>query len=970
MFNVYDMFLICSGNNNNFRKDNDDASVYKKCVRRLLSALPDDPNDYRDSLITRNGRWLKGTCEWILKTNQYMDWLNADAPSQLLWITGDPGKGKTMLSLFLINHREAVVKKEPERRKLIHFFCGAQDGRNTGVAILRSLIYQLLDDSQEMFRHIRNAYAKHGRALFGDDRFETLWKVFDAMVRDPRLDSVTCILDGLDECVEESLNPFWIKIRGLILPGSPTTPTRPQARLKVVVTSRNYPESFENFLHCFPRLRLEFELNDEIKKDVERYIDHRMQELACNERKKPTLHLLRANVKRKLLDGSNGTYLWVNFAISSLKKEACPELEAALDKFPRGLDGMYRRMLLSIQHSKREVVISILRWVATAFRPLTLEALGVALALPKAVGQDLDDAVNDFVEYAGDLLLVTRKDPKSDRSQKIVIPVHASMTDFLWHIDSSLEELAEFRLDVNVCHSSLANRVLDYAMKIFQDDPDVDVWGHPDDASWNKTYHRYPLLEYALMAALRHLSTASKDAPDMSHALFDEKTKVHQLWLQAQCLAVGYLWLFGKAHVVHVAALLGYANMIKFYLNRGVCHVDIRDDYQRTPLFYATLREHADVVKFLLQSGADSNAQDFVSQTPLHIACATESQDIVAELLNVGADPNAVSLARGSVWGGEDVGSILDADRISGEDDALRSGKDHTTGTALHFAAEYNHAKHIRLLLGRGTELNALDERGRTALHRATRADSFHGESVNVLVNAGLSMLVKDNQGETAFHTAAYDCDNDDPEHIDAMKIMLNAGFPVDLQTTATNGSPGGVTALQIACGSGLKSAVEMLIESGADVSHRDNRGRTPLHWLAARRQDITNCFATVIASRLLWLMSESAISCTDAEGRTAYDVAIGAWAEYEKALLAASQGDMESREFRKSWLAHTNDKQPVHDVIANYTTMIQMTLPKEAEQDVSLLIPDPTEKDKANFEKLSKQRRDYRERMRTYSST
>jgi hypothetical protein len=198
-----------------------------------------------------------------------------------------------MLSLFLINYREQLMKKNPDQGKLIYFLCGADDGRNTGVSILRGLIFQLLEESESTFKYIKAAYTKHGRGLFREDRFETLWKVFAAMIRDERLESVTCILDGLDECIEDSLVPLWIKIRSLYYPDSPALAKKPKVRLGIIVTSRNYPESFEDYLHNFPRLKLGPDFDAEIRTDIEKYIDHRMEEIACAERKKPALGTLR-----------------------------------------------------------------------------------------------------------------------------------------------------------------------------------------------------------------------------------------------------------------------------------------------------------------------------------------------------------------------------------------------------------------------------------------------------------------------------------------------------------------------------------------------------------------------------------------------------------------------------------------------------------------------------------------------------
>ncbi|KAF2110292.1 hypothetical protein BDV96DRAFT_650939 [Lophiotrema nucula] len=104
------------GNVNNLG-NKDGAKPYEECLKRLFRAIPDDPVDYKDSLVTRNGRRTPGTCGWLLSTTQYTKWASGSA--ELLWITGDAGKGKTMLSLFLIEHHEAIISQQAESQKLI-----------------------------------------------------------------------------------------------------------------------------------------------------------------------------------------------------------------------------------------------------------------------------------------------------------------------------------------------------------------------------------------------------------------------------------------------------------------------------------------------------------------------------------------------------------------------------------------------------------------------------------------------------------------------------------------------------------------------------------------------------------------------------------------------------------------------------------------------------------------------------------
>jgi ankyrin repeat protein len=61
-----------------------------------------------------------------------------------------------------------------------------------------------------------------------------------------------------------------------------------------------------------------------------------------------------------------------------------------------------------------------------------------------------------------------------------------------------------------------------------------------------------------------------------------------------------------------------------------------------TALHHAAWRGHADVVKLLLQAGADVNAKTRSnSETPLHLAAMHGHTDVIQLLLQAGADVNA-----------------------------------------------------------------------------------------------------------------------------------------------------------------------------------------------------------------------------------------------------------------------------------------------------------------------------------------
>ncbi|KAH9044113.1 ankyrin repeat-containing domain protein, partial [Lactarius deliciosus] len=63
----------------------------------------------------------------------------------------------------------------------------------------------------------------------------------------------------------------------------------------------------------------------------------------------------------------------------------------------------------------------------------------------------------------------------------------------------------------------------------------------------------------------------------------------------------------------------GHCDVVKCLLDHGA-DVNLPDDHHSTPLTLATHRGHIDVVRVLLEHNADVHSQDDSGQTPLHDA--------------------------------------------------------------------------------------------------------------------------------------------------------------------------------------------------------------------------------------------------------------------------------------------------------------------------------------------------------------
>uniref|UniRef100_A0A8C4E9G1 Myosin XVI n=1 Tax=Dicentrarchus labrax TaxID=13489 RepID=A0A8C4E9G1_DICLA len=195
----------------------------------------------------------------------------------------------------------------------------------------------------------------------------------------------------------------------------------------------------------------------------------------------------------------------------------------------------------------------------------------------------------------------------------------------------------------------------------------------------------------------------------------------------------------------------------------------------------------------------------------------------------------------------------------------LKDGADPNTpissgGSLLHLCARHDNVFAAELLIERGLNVNLQDEDLWTPLHVACVCD--HADVVLLLLLAGVNVLLQDVNGnipldyasegtETSYILRKHLEENGvDVPSMHTMKTQRPSTMLSDVrQFVATGGSlnqpnDDGVTLLHIACASGYREVVSVLLESGADPHPADNNFWTPLH-LAAKYGQVTHSVST-----------------------------------------------------------------------------------------------------------------------------
>ncbi len=141
--------------------------------------------------------------------------------------------------------------------------------------------------------------------------------------------------------------------------------------------------------------------------------------------------------------------------------------------------------------------------------------------------------------------------------------------------------------------------------------------------------------------------------------------------------------------------------------------------------------------------------------------------------------------------------------------------QDHETDTALHLASEFGNEATVRLLLTKGADFHAKDEKGWTALHHAASRDNK--QVVELLLESGADVHAKNKQGITALHRAVYY----GTEQV--VRLLLEYGADVHAKDEK------GWTALHLAALCGKEQVVELLLENGAGLESKTLSGSTAL---------------------------------------------------------------------------------------------------------------------------------------------
>lgn len=654
-------------------------------IEALQCLRKSDYEDYKESIASR----AEGTCTWFLQHEKYLSWLKEEN-SAFLWLSADPGCGKTVLSSFLVDELKSDRSQATFPATICYFFCDDKiESQKDGAAVLCGLTHQLLCANPSLIHHATQHFKIKGSRFANEIR--TLWDILDAASADSEAGNIVCIIDAIDEC-EEFSRSLLIK---WFMEYFTKSPGQRRNFMKAIMTSRGYQsieiaflkgimvgerhQSIESASHFASQVRLMAEdLTESINSDVGLVVKKRLRDVqaitSCSEE-------TRLKIEGRLTENADRTFLWVSLVLDLLENST----EASADAFdrittslPRKLDEIYEKILQDMP--EQEQAKKALTLLVTALRPLTLEELNIALHL-----RETDRSIED---------LKSRLEPAMGRKIKglcgpfirvidsRVHLVHQTAKEFLvkpYNNATPLKNSWKHCLEPAKSNFVLARICIWYlSFDIFEQQPlafDAQTQAERDHQVENYVKN-HDFLDYAVKYWGNHFrrseSYGEQGLLKPVLELCDSRSGRFTTWFQVFWTTISQLPSFPQnLTTLMLASYFGHKSIVQLLLKEGV-DINAMDSMRWTALHWAVwegngiIWEGHEAVQALLEAGAEVEIQDTDGMTALHWAAYDGQEAIVRLLLEAGARIKTKSssglIASGfaRIYGYEDVVRLLE----------------------------------------------------------------------------------------------------------------------------------------------------------------------------------------------------------------------------------------------------------------------------------------------------------------------
>ncbi|KAI2926300.1 hypothetical protein CBS63078_2226 [Aspergillus niger] len=764
-----------------------------------------------------DGALRRSTGDWLLNTAQYLKWKTN--PNIFLWIKGAAGCGKTVLCARIINDLQ------------VH--CGGEQSS--------SLCYFFMDASEERGVDINRVRRIYG-SLCGEQQSFSLKELVEVLLL--QFEHNYIVLDGLDEC-EEYLQDGFPGITELIK----KTMKQTKGQRHLIVFGRN----LEQLRNTFQSFQISTVTIDglTVNLDMQTALRHQFSHQAKFSRWPISL---KKKVEQSLLAQANGSFRWMDCQLQTLRRCATPQaVQKALKNLPKSLEEHYTMAISKLDESNRMSVKNLLRWVAFALRPLSLDEVTSAIAInvdrehTPSIDEDLELLdPESFIDSCSSLVSTYCGGDETKGTQDVYIKLaHFTVREFLTSDAILGSSCSDFFMDIRLSHAFLASCSLAY-------------FHHAVQSAAGNLWIYHPLARYAGHFWYEHKEISqgawqSFELESILLDLFDEDGPYFRLWTKVA--NVDRPWLpdelsdTNDSTALYYSSYCGLTRVVKAVLDKGASPNVSGGLYYR-PLQAAACMGHLEILQLLIEATAEVNAKGGALSTALGAAAAQGHLDVAVTLLEAGAnvnypnprvfsgqrsDPLFLAVARGHLpvcevllnYGAEDyhhfkgdlpsalvvavcsgrldiVKTLLGCERITTAR-SIKHRKPAVIRRSLRYATRAGDEKLVRQYLDEGL---SVDSHAQVSDHPIVLQSAIiggHTAIVHELLSRGA-----DPNLESSFSTplrAAVEAGN-----FILAQVLINAGARVDAHRS-----------LRSALSQRRKDLVDLLLQNGADT-HRSLR--------------------------------------------------------------------------------------------------------------------------------------------------
>ncbi|KAI1194987.1 hypothetical protein F5X97DRAFT_335665 [Nemania serpens] len=676
---------------------------------KFLRQLRTTPYEERKN---RNPRRADGTCEWFTSHPLFQHWRKET--SALLWVSADPGCGKSVLARYLVDD---VLPSSATRTTCYFFFKDDFDDQRVLEGALCCLLHQLFTQKPALLSDkILEGFREEGDQ--SSPPFSKLWDILIAATRNHRDGEIVCIIDALDECVGQKLLAEAVTKHYSNGKGNST--------LKFLVTSRPYlriQHVFQDLKESQPTIHLSGESEEEVDKIaqeiticIEQRIEQLCKRLKLAKEEKQILY-------EELATGSHRTYLWVHLVFDVIEDAVFltrDDLRTSIRNLPRTVEEAYERILRKSRDP--ENARRILHIVVAADRPLHLTEMAAVLTF-RGSHQCHKDLARDILsldhlriairENCG--LFVVIQD-----SQLFLL--HQTAREFLVQSPQLPPQLSDVRspplewqhsLDLKESHRLLSDICIRYLLLADFQVPVREMRLQKSDDELG-----FVFLDYAASNWPDHYRQAHnahrRELEILALQLCDTNSRACSIWLSvySRKRPLGVNFDRDLSTSLLIASYFGLDNLVKLILQDKKTRFDTRGPWsRRTALSWASEKGYNLIVqllldRLLLNGGARVNASDKTGATALMHASFNGHTTTVQLLLDGGAKVNPSNA----------IGI-----------------------TALMHASNKGHDAIVKLLLDSGAKIDASDLDGWTPLTHASHKG--HNAVVQLLLDRNANLL-------------------------------------------------------------------------------------------------------------------------------------------------------------------------------------------------------------------------------------